>query len=227
MKTDNKEPGWKTRELEEEYSKIAINFIDSLHAKNFLRLQFDSSDEHITKILLRLTSTNESFVKLFDTVSKLDRFPPFATAMNEFGFKEEDIMKIFMGLFAHVMFEEFEFLKTIMLMITEKKQYGIDKNGRPKAITGNETLGQILYKYDEIISDNRIQDNLNNDLRNVLGHGKWWIQNNKFCFENKRGVLEQYDLPQLLREAIHLSTFLMCFYNKGLARATQIKRNKT
>lgn len=226
MSSDKKDPGWKSRELEEKYTKITVDFVNSLHTKEFLKLKFDTSDAHIEKILLRLVSTNESFGKLYHKVSELDQFPPFATAMKPFGFEETDIMNIFMGLFAHIILEEFEFLKTAMLMITEKKQFGVYKNGNPKIITGKETLGKLLDKYDEIIPDNKIKNNINNELRNAIGHGKWWIQNNNFCFEDKTKELEQYDLPQLLIEVIQLSTFLRCFYEKGFARAIQIKRNE-
>lgn len=224
MKSEKKEPGWKQKELEEKYSKIAVDFVNSLHKKDFLKLQFNSDDAYIEKILLRLTGTNQSFAKLFDIVSNLSKFPPFAKAIQPFGFTEQDIMRIFMGLFVHIMLEEFEFLKTIMLMITKKKQYGIDKNGKPKKVTGKETLGQLIGKYDEIIPDNKIRENLNNELRNTLGHGKWWPQKLNFCFVGKDERVKQYDIPQLFIQAIQLSTFVKCFYEKGFERATQIKR---
>lgn len=224
--SSDKAPGWKQRELEEKYTKIAIDFVNSLHKNSFLRLQFDDSDSHVEKMLLRLSSTNQSFGKLYDIVSTPSKFQPFVEAMKPFGFTGDDIMRIFTGLFAHVMLEEFEFLKTIMLMITEKKQYGVDSKANPKRIHGQETLGQLLTKYDEIIPDNKISDNINNELRTVLGHGKWWTSSLHFHFVNKGGLEQKYDIPQLFIEAIQLKTFVECFYQKGFERATQIKRGQ-
>jgi len=225
MSSEKKEPGWKSRELEEQYTKIAINFVDALHSKGFLRLKFDASDAYIEKILIRLDAVNRSFGKLYEIVSSPpSKFQPFVEAMEPFGFTKDDIIRIFTGLFAHAMLEEFEFLKTIMLMITEKKQYGVTKKGNPKEIHGGETLGQLLWKYDEIIPENKIGDNLNNELRTVLGHGKWWTKSFHFCFVDTNGSEKQYDIPRLFTEAIQLATFVRIFYEKGFERATQIKR---
>lgn len=224
MSSEKREPGWKTRELEAKYTKISEDFIDALHSKGFLKLNFDSSDAHIEKILIRLSSTNQSFGKLYDIVSSLVKFPLFATAMKPFGFEKDDIMRIYTALSVHIILEEFEFLKTIMLMITEKKQYGTDKQGKPKTITGKETLGQLLNKYDEIVPSNKLHDVVNNKFRNVVGHGKWWTSSLHFHFEREDGTVDKYDIPEFLLQTMNLSTFLKCFYEKGFARATQIKR---
>jgi len=224
VSSGKKEPGWKTREMEEKFTEIAVDFVNSLYSKGFLRLQFDASDVYIEKILIRLSATNKSFGQLYEIVSSPSKFRPFVQAMQPFGFSENDIMRIFTGLFAHCKLEEFEFLKTIMLMITEKKQFGVTNKGKPKEIHGGETLGQLLSKYDELIPDNKISDNINNEIRTVLGHGKWWTKSLHFCFVGSNGSEKQYDIPQLFIEAIQLATFVRIFYEKGFERATQIKR---
>lgn len=222
--SEDRSPGWKTRQMETEYTQIAVNFVNALHAQGFLKLEFDSSDEHIEKILLRLTATNQSFGKLYEIASDSEKFPPFVEAMKPFGFTEDDVMRIFTGLFVHCKLEEFEFLKTIMLMITEKKQYGETQRGAPKEIHGSETLGQLLAKYDELIPDNKIRDIVNNKLRTVLGHGKWWTKSLHFCYVDKNDIEHEYDIPELLLEGIQIATFVRIFYEKGFERATQIKR---
>ncbi len=222
--SEDRSPGWKTRQMEREYTEIAVNFVDALHAQGFLKLEFDSSDEHIEKILKRLTATSQSFGKLYDIVSDTEKFPSFRDAIEPFGFSGDDMMRIFTGMFAHCKLEEFEFLKTIMLMITEKKEYGIDRRGNPKEIRGGETLGQLLAKFDEFIPDNKIRDIVNNKLRTVLGHGKWWTKSFHFCFVDKNGVEQEYDIAELLLEGIQIATFTRIFYEKGFERATAIKR---
>lgn len=223
MNTDQK-PGWKTREMEKNYAEFTVNFIDALHAKGFLKLHFDSDEQYIEKVLIRLSSTNQSFGKLYEIVSDLNKFSHFKDAMKPFEFTGDDIMRMFTGLFVHCKLEEFEFLKTIMLMITEKKQYGTGKKGNPKMIRGTETLGQLLPKYDDILDNYKITDHINNELRNALAHGKWWTRSFHFCFIGKDGQEKQYDIPQLFIEAIHIATFVRIFYEKGFERATQIKR---
>lgn len=227
MSKETKEPGWKTREIEKDYTQISIKFIDSLHAKGFLKLQFDTNDKHVEKILKRLTATSQSFGKIYEIVSDLEKFPSFKDAVEPFGFSGDDVMRIFTGMFVHCKLEEFEFLKTIMLMITEKKQYGENKKGYPKEIHGGETLGQLLVKYDEMIPDNKISQIVNNKLRTVLGHGKWWTKRFHFCFIDKNNVQQEYNIPELLLEGIQIATFTRIFYEKGFERANQIKRGMT
>ena len=221
---EDKKPGWRSREMEKKYTKISEDFVDALHVKGFLKLRFDSSDARIEKILIRLSTTNQSFGKLYDLVSELEKFPPFAEAMKSFGFQQDDIMRIYTALSVHIILEEFEFLKTLMLMITEKKQYGTDKDGKPKAITGKETLGKLLNKYDEIVPKNQLHDVINNKFRNVVGHGKWWTSSQHFHFERDDGTIDKYDIPEFLLQTINLSTFLKCFYEKGFARAAKYKK---
>lgn len=222
--SEDRSPGWKSREMEREYTEISVNFIDALHAQGFLKLQFDSSDDHIEKILLRLTGTNQSFGKLDTLLSNMEKFSSLKEALSPFDIKENNIMQIYTGLLVHIILEEFEFLKTIMLMITEKKQYGTSNRGEPKMITGKETLGTLLNKYDEIVPDNKLHNVIDNRFRNVVGHGKWWTKPNNFCFVKTDGAIENYEIHEFLLQAIKLSTFLKCFYEKGFERATQIKR---
>ena len=224
--SEDRSPGWKSREMEQEYTEIAVNFVNALHERDFLKLEFDSNDEHIKKILLRLTGTNQSFGKLDTILSDLEKFSSFKEAITPFDLEGDDIMRLYTALLVHTILEEFEFLKTIMLMITEKKQYGTSNRGEPKTITGKETLGTLLNKYDEIVPDNKLHDVVDNRFRNVLGHGKWWTSQTHFCFEKTDGTIEQYEIHEFLLQAIKLSTFLKCFYEKGFERATQIKRGQ-
>ncbi len=224
MHDNGMEPGWRTREMEKKYTQISVDFVDALNSKGFLKLKFDSNDKHVEKILKRLTATSQSFGILYEIVSDLEKFSSFKNVIKPFGFSEDDVMRIFTGMFVHCKLEEFEFLKTIMLMITEKKQYGVDKKGKPKEINGNETLGTLLVKYDELIPNNKIHEIVNNKLRTVLGHGKWWTKSFHFCFVDRNGVEQEYDIPELLIEGIQIATFTKVFYEKGFERATQIKK---
>ena len=222
-----KEPGWKTIESRIKYKKISINFVDQMHNKNFLRSEFDNRDDIFEKVMKRLNITGQSFGKLFEIITSKN-YSDFKNTMNNFQLIETDIMIIFTSLFAHLLLEEYEFLKNSILFLIKKETYDVTNDGKKKKIDGSESLGLLLSKLQEITHNDDIKNNLNLELRNAIGHGKWYIENQQFCYEGKspEKEIKKLSMGQLFVLQMELKEFVTVFYEEGFQYAAIIKKRK-
>lgn len=221
----SREVNWKTIEMRAQYEQVAINFVDLLHQRQFLKLNYVDDRielENIIKIMERINHTGLSFNKLFEIVSTT-KINDFSVTMKSYNFSSTDIMLIFTGLFVHLMLEQFELLKKLILILMEKKDF--EYNERQREISGNETLGTLLEKLDMLILVNPIKENVNNKLRNALAHGYWWASNETFYYRTNSQNIETYQIAELLIENIKLKNFVEVFYEAGYKHANEIRRS--
>lgn len=73
-----------------------------------------------------------------------------------------------------------------------------------------------------------MKNNLNLELRNAIGHGKWFIENQQFCYEVKspeKGI-KKLSITELFVLQMELKEFVTVFYEEGFEYAAIIKKRK-
>ena len=73
-----------------------------------------------------------------------------------------------------------------------------------------------------------IKNNLNLELRNAIGHGKWYIENQQFCYEGKspEKEIKKLSIGELFVLQMELKEFVTVFYEEGFHYAAIIKKRK-
>jgi len=210
--------GNKDREIYERSKEITINFIDRLNEKGIMR-KWITPEEHalVERVMDRINLEGESLTKLEQIITST-KLPKFEEVLNQFEILERDIMNYYAGLLIQQILDIFELFKKFLFASIDK-----DK----ASLTGKEALGTLLLRLKQKKIHLEFDEFLDLDLRNALGHGWHWFENNKFHYvvdpELKRTKI--ISLADLFIKMRQIALLNRAFADHAFARMAEIVQN--
>jgi len=200
------------------------NTVLTPHAGEFKRLfgeePPDSLKQRVSmveKILDRINSEGVSIEKL-ELLITSQNFTNFVKAVNPFGIITQDILNYYSGLLAHQILDIFELFKKYLLVILDKPSLSLN---------GKEPLGKLLNILESKGIDHHFDQFMDADLRNVLGHGWYWFENNEFNYivDPKLKRTKTKTLGQLFVDMRCVSLLTASFIDNAFPSIVEIKKS--
>ena len=112
--------------------------------------------------------------------------------------KEIEIMPY--ELLAHIALSQYEILKRCLIFALNPETLDVKPNTIP-------TYGTIISKLEHKGLEKRIVKAMDNELRNIIAHGSWYIKDNRFFYLEKQNkqVMTYWDLSVRVDNFTHFS----------------------
>lgn len=163
----------KDLEIYEASKQKTKSFIDQLNQKKLLRDWITPEENALVETVLdRINEEGISIAKL-ERIIGTEKVHEFVQSLTKFGIDTQDIMNYYSGLLVHQILDINELFKKYLVPSLDKKAL---------SLTGKESLGQLLFKLEQVGIDHGFYEFLDKDLRNALGHGWYWFKNNRFYY---------------------------------------------
>jgi hypothetical protein len=206
-------------ELYEKRKQVVIDFINKLHDKTFLKMIVTSEEDAlIDKVRNRVNSTGSSVNKLEEIITS-DKYEEFQQCLDKFGILQSDTMNIYGELFVHQILETYELLKKYLMVVLKKDEL---------ELSGKEPLGSLLCKLEKKEIKHRFDECMDKEIRNVIGHGWYWFENNKFYYivDPSLKKIKSLSLAELFIKMREVSLFLAAFLDNAFQRVLELKNQK-
>lgn len=200
--------GPKDKQLYKKYKKIIITLINDLNQKHLLKKPH-SGDKDILRIIRRMNDSGEAINNLYHLIEP-KIWPKFVKDMKKYKLTEPNLLNIYITLTVHQMLDLYELLKKLILSILERKKH------KSVRISGKETLGGILDKINVIMPGNKFDGCIDKKLRNALGHGWYWIENDKFYYKTTNGLILNLSFGEFYVKFRKLNLLTDCFAYDGM-----------
>lgn len=200
--------GPKDKQLYKKYKKIIIALINDLNKKHLLKKPH-GGDKDILRIMRRMNDSGEAINNLYHLIEP-KIWPKFVKDMKKYKLTEPNLLNIYITLTVHQMLDLYELLKKLILSILERKKH------KSVRISGKETLGGILDKINVIMPGNKFDGCIDKKLRNALGHGWYWIENDKFYYKTTNGLILNLSFGEFYVKFRKLNLLTDCFAYDGM-----------
>ncbi|GKS67854.1 hypothetical protein YTPLAS73_14010 [Nitrosarchaeum sp.] len=211
---DNLTP--KETEIYSDFKKIILELVDNLYKQNALKMNVTLEEDALTELVMKRVNLSAEVINLFDLRLKAENWDLFKTEMEKFEFTEPHILHAYVTLLCHQILDNYELFKKYLMIILDKK--GLH-------LSGTEPLGIILRKLEQNKIENHLQECLNLELRNSIGHGWHWVKNNEFNYVSdpelrKTKSLTFGEFLIIVRQS-YLLTY--CFMNTAFDRILNLR----
>lgn len=209
--------GKKDIEVYEKGKEASINFINELNKKGFLKKYITpEEDALIKKVLDRINSEGQSLAKLERLITSKN-FNDFTNSVSHFGISVQDIMNYYSGLLTHQILDIFELFKKYLMTTLDKSVL---------SLTGNEPLGRLLWILEQKGINHEFDQFMDKDIRNSLGHGWYWFENNIFNYviDPQLKRTKTKTLGELFIEMRRASLLTASFIDNAFERILEIKK---
>ena len=211
--------GSKDLDIYENGKQITISFIHELYDKKCLKMNITVEEDILTELVTeRRNSLNKTLAK-YDGIIKEKNFSKLKESVVNFGFNENDLMNMYQGLFFTNILGAYELFRKYLIATLERK---------PLKIKGNEPLGTIMSKLKENHIEHHLEEYLEINLRNALGHDWYWIKNNEFYYIIDKNLerTKSLSLGELMIKKRQIELFTRSFTDNAFEEILRIKKSK-
>ncbi len=211
-----KKLGRKEREYVEQYKTLFFKLLNDLYKQDMLRLKFKEDDRRSIKIIETLMRFSEAFNN-YDGAYMGDSGEEYIRMSEKFGLSEDNLTHLWWLHLIIIMIGQVELFKTLFLIYLQKT----------KGIKGDETLTELLTKLRRITPKyvDRLECNINKELRNALVHGNYWLEGDNIHYA-KDSTLKNpktVSLPEFWIEVRRHNILCQTFLHYGSIRMKQLK----
>ena len=175
-------------------------------------------EDALTELVMKRVNLSAEVINLFDLRLISENWNLFKTEMEKFEFTGPHILHAYVTLLCHQILDNYELFKKYLMMILDKEKL---------SLSGKEPLGTILYKLKQNKIENRLQECLNLELRNSIGHGWHWVKNNEFNYisdpELRRTKSLTFGEFLIIVRRSYLWTY--CFMNTAFDRILSLRNS--
>ncbi len=108
------------------------------------------------------------------------------------GWTRSEIITLYLTTTLHLWFDQTEYFKNMLLTLLNKKAF------KECNIKETDTLGQVFDKLSKVVHVNDFRSLVNPELRNILGHNKWWIEKDFVYYLDKKKKIKRLHKMELL-----------------------------
>lgn len=169
------------------------------------------------KVLNRVNSTTKTRSKLENLITS-ENLTKFNEAIKQFGFTEQDIMNAYGAMLVQEILDANELFKKYLLVVLDKTSL---------SLTGKEPLGSLLHKLEKNGIKHGFDECIDKELRNAIGHGWYWFENNIFYYvvDPDLKKTKNLTLGELFIKKIEVQLLTKCFIDNAFARVLELKKS--
>jgi len=198
-------------------AEIAANDLLKNLNDNDLLLKNQYAKGYDLKIFERHIITTTMLLPLFRTRGTPEKKEEFLNAIKNFGFDKEHVVLLPWIVELQLLLGSYELLKRTLLQVIDMEKIP-DLKSKP-------TLGDIISKLNHILKQNFFKNFIDNELRNVLGHDDWWIENElTLCYRTNKPEPKKLTLEKFTEIVKNMKIFRNHFL-KTMEINTEIKNN--
>lgn len=203
--------GPKDKEYIGKYKTLFYNLLNDLYEQDMLRLKFTEDDRKAELIILTMRNFSCAF-NLYDAAYTGEKGEEYIRANEKFELRDETLANIWVIQLIMTIITQVELFKTLFLIYLQKK------NG----IRARMTLGELLGKLRELSPTYgaELSSYINNNLRNALVHGYYWIRDYKLHYAEDSSLQDPkvMELHEFLKEARKHNLLCQTFLHFGSIR---------
>ncbi|GEM_PF-6032608 len=189
--------------IEKNTSRIIESFFEQLELNDYLKE---------TDPLRSLTGVAMKNIHMLRIIHALDidienPQSELLKIVKEHGLEDYDYYILYYTLIIHLWLDQIEFTKSMI------QSFLTPKAKEECAINDKEPLGILLNKLNKKIPTKDFAKLMDIDFRNILAHGKWWIQMENFCFEDNNKKIHFLEKQDFLMKQVQFVAFTIGFGN--------------
>jgi hypothetical protein len=187
---------------------------DRLNQKGLLDLKpRESLSFEFRQMTERVGRTGDVFVKLRVIFTDQHRIRDFIQQNSSFGLTENDVMTIFCNYLIQYSLDYIEVMKRFFV---ENLRQGarIDR----RQIDTNMTLGTLMHSLANECDIQVLLALIPYEFRNILGHGSYWWQNNRFCFFDINGLVRELTFAEFMETMFRFDGVYTLIFSEYLSR---------
>lgn len=200
--------------------QVTSEFIDDLNSRHALKMHVTLEEDAITsKIMDRINSTMTTRHKLESLVTSAT-VKQFSVEVGKFGLTEADIMNAYGSMMISEILDAYELFKKHLLIVIDKPVL---------SITGKEALGGLIHKIEQSGITHRFDECMDREIRNAIGHGSYWFENNEFYYvvDPTLRRTKKLTLGELLIKKIEVQRFGQAFMDMAYTKIAQLKASSS